>query len=105
VKLQSFEFSLTNINPECLDIPKDYKCCTSARIFGETMKRKEAIALLKELSDKQLIQPTFVLIEQRKPDSFELEIKGNFDCQAIDQFVNNRFMVKENLEKGILIIF
>ena len=70
------------------------------------MKRQEAVALLKDLSNKQLIQPTSVLIEQReKLGSFELKIKGNFDIQAIKQFVNTRFIVQENLEKGTLSIF
>ena len=68
------------------------------------MKRSEAVALLKELSAKQLIQPTYVLINQQKPDNFELQIKGSFDFQAINQLVNNRFTVKENLEKGFLTI-
>ena len=68
------------------------------------MKRSEAVALLKELSTKQLIQPTFVLINQQKPECFELQIKGSFDFQAINQFVNNRFTIKENLEKGFLTI-
>ena len=84
---------------------KELLISCSRRVSGNILKRKEAVALLKELSAKQIIQPTFVLLEQRKPDSFELQIKGNFDFQGINQFVNNRFTVKEDTEKGYLTIF
>ena len=69
------------------------------------MKRQEAVALLKELSSAGLIQPTFVLIEQKKPDSFELVIKGDFDFQAINKLASVRFAVKNDVEKGFLAIF
>ena len=43
---------------------------------GNLLDRKKAVALLKELVTKQLIQPSLVLIEKRKPDSYQLEIKA-----------------------------
>jgi hypothetical protein len=42
---------------------------------GQRMKRAEAIALLKELEAEHLLQPTAVLIEQRRSDNFQLKIK------------------------------
>jgi hypothetical protein len=59
------------------------------------MKRAEAVALLKELGLAQLIQPSFVLIEQRFPDVYQLRIKGNYDFQEIGLFFNNRFLIEE----------
>ncbi|MGA2682855.1 MAG: hypothetical protein ABSF44_13765 [Candidatus Bathyarchaeia archaeon] len=67
------------------------------------MKRAEAIALLKELEAEHLLQPTAVLIEQRKPDNFQLKIKGNYDCEQIEIFLNKRFSLEEH--NGLLIIY
>ena len=71
---------------------------------GVHLERKETVALLKELGTEHLIQPSSVLIKQRTPDGYQLEIKGNYDCQAIEEFLKNRgFSYKEN--KDYLIIF
>lgn len=51
------------------------------------MDRKEAVVLLKELAAEHLIQPTLVLIEQRKPDSYQLCVKGDYDRYQIEVFV------------------
>ena len=67
------------------------------------MKRAEAIALLRELEAEHLIQPTAVLIEQRKPERFQLKIKGDYDCKQIEKFLNNRFSLEES--DGYLVIY
>ena len=59
------------------------------------MKRTEAVGLLKELVAEQLIVPSLVLLEQSSPDSYQLEIKGNYDFQKIEMFVKNRFSLEE----------
>jgi hypothetical protein len=63
---------------------------------GYNIKRAEAVALLKELGSEQLIQPSFVLIEQRFPDIYQLKIKGNYNLQEIGIFLKTRFLVEEN---------
>lgn len=65
------------------------------------MKRTEAVALLKELGGEQLIQPSLVLIEQRSPDNYQLQIKGNYNLREIEMFIKNRFSFEES--KGYLI--
>jgi hypothetical protein len=65
------------------------------------MKRAEAVGLLKELVAEQLIQPSLVLIEQRSPDGYQLQIKGNYNFQEIEMFVKDRFSLEEC--KGYLI--
>lgn len=68
------------------------------------MNRKEAVALFSGLVAKGYIQPNLVLIEQRKPDKYQLKIKGNFDRSQIELFLNNTmFSIEEN--KNYLIIF
>ncbi|MGA3059834.1 MAG: hypothetical protein ABSD92_05635 [Candidatus Bathyarchaeia archaeon] len=65
------------------------------------MKRAEAVTLLKELFAQQLIQPSLVLIEQRSPDAYQLQIKGIYNLQEIEMFVKDRFYLEEN--KGYLV--
>ena len=43
------------------------------------MDRKEAITLLSELGANQLICPSFVILEQRKTENYQLKMKGKFD--------------------------
>jgi len=66
------------------------------------MNRKEAVTLLKELGSKCLVQPTFVIIEHRNPDNYQLKIKGDYNLQEIGIFLKNRFSIEEN--KNYLII-
>jgi len=68
------------------------------------MKRVEAVALLRELSAKSLVQPSSVLIEQRKPDSYQLCFKGDFDRQGIEDFLQkNNLLFEEDSRKGFCI--
>jgi hypothetical protein len=70
------------------------------------MQRYEAVALLKELGAEHLIQPSLVLIEQRKPDSFGIQIKGSYDLELIRAFTQKYDLeVKEDTTKGHLLIF
>ena len=68
------------------------------------MKRTEAVALLKELEAEQLIQPTLVLIEQRCPDRFQLQIRGDFNRQQIEIFLKKRHFSFE-MNNDYLVIF
>ena len=65
------------------------------------MKRTEAVGLLKELVAEQLIQPSLVLIKQRSPDGYQLQIKGNYNLQEIELFAKNRCSLEES--KGYLV--
>ena len=67
------------------------------------MRRTEAVNLLKELAAEQLIQPSLVLINERSPDVYQLQIKGNYNFQQIEMFVQNRFSLEES--KGCLIFY
>lgn len=73
---------------------------------GEHMNREQAVALWKELGAKQWVQPLAIVIEQRKPNSYQLKIKGFYDCKSIEEFVQSRNLAfEENKEKGFLVIF
>jgi hypothetical protein len=79
--------------------------CTS-KTNRLAMQRYEAVALLKELDAQHLIQPSLVLIAQRKPDRYQLQIKGYYDLELITGFVKQYDLaVKEDTANGYLVIF
>lgn len=67
------------------------------------MDRKEAIALLFELGTCQLINPCLVVLEQNKPDKYQLKIKGDYSFRDVAVFLKNRFCLKE--VNNYLVIF
>lgn len=67
------------------------------------MNRREAIAFLGELSVNQLINPSFVILEQRKTGKYQLKIKGDYCLQEIETLAKNRFSIGQN--QNFLIIY
>ena len=65
--------------------------------------RKEAVALLKELGDRELVQPLMVIIQQRPPNRFQLKIRGSFNQLAIEIFLKNRGFSYEAKEDYLII--
>ena len=59
------------------------------------MNRREAINLLSELGANQLVCPSFVILEQRKTDQYQLKIKGSYNFHEIVTFLKNRFLIEE----------
>ena len=59
------------------------------------IKRAETAALLKELVEAELIQPSFVLLEMRFPDIYQLRIKGSYNLQEIRRYLKDRFLIEE----------
>jgi hypothetical protein len=70
------------------------------------MRREQAVALVKELVANNLIQTNWLLIERRKPDSYELKFRGDCERCLLDTFLQNRNLaMEENKEKELIIIF
>ena len=69
----------------------------------ERVNRKEAIALLSELGASQLVDLSFVILEQRNLEKFQLKIRGNYSLREIGLFLKNRFSIEES--KNYLIIY
>ena len=59
------------------------------------MNRREAITLLSELGANQLVCPSYVILEQRKTDNYQLKIKGSYNFHEIGNFLKNRFLIEE----------
>jgi hypothetical protein len=56
------------------------------------MNRKEAIALLSELSANQFLNPNLVLLEKREPDEYRLQVRGDYNRQSIVAFLRKRHL-------------
>jgi hypothetical protein len=69
------------------------------------INRAEAVALLKELGAEHLLQSTSVLVEQRKPDRYQLCVKGSYDRCEIESFLKKYALNFEENTKGYLCIF
>lgn len=70
------------------------------------MRREQAVALVKELVGNNLIQTNWLLIDKRKPDSYELKFKGDWDRCSLEDFLkNHNLSIEENKEKQYLVIF
>lgn len=68
------------------------------------MKRHEAVVLLKELGSENLIQPSMVLIEERKPDRYQLCVKGDYDRFKLESFLQKYTLeIEEHSTKGLCI--
>jgi len=76
---------------------------TSQGLWGGPLLRQEAVALLKELGNRDLVQPFFVIIEKRTRDKFQLKIKGSFDKTQIFSFLKSRGFSCEDKEDYLII--
>jgi len=68
------------------------------------MLRQEAIAILKELSNRNLVQPLGVIIESRALGRFQLKIRDAVDCKQIEWYLKDKGLFCEE-KKNYLIIF
>ncbi len=53
------------------------------------MDRPQAIALLRDLVDKDLVDPSFVAIELRIPNHYQIQIKCNYNKKEIEAHAKN----------------
>ena len=71
--------------------------------MGNALNRKEAVALFTDLVANGYVQPHLVLIEQKKPDKFQLRIKGEYDSSQIELFLKIREVSSEKTEDYLII--
>jgi len=65
------------------------------------LERKEAVALLKELVDAGLEEPSFVVLKENKNGKFDLVIKDDYNLDRICAFIANKnLVVREDKAKG-----
>jgi hypothetical protein len=71
---------------------------------GARVNRKAAIEVLNELAANQLVNPNLVLIEQREPDKYGLQIRGDYNRQSIVTFLKKK-RLSFKMNNDYLIIF
>jgi hypothetical protein len=70
------------------------------------VKREEAVTLPKELVGNGLIETTWLSIEERKPNNYQLSFKGSYQAPLIDPLLKKLSLaIEENKEKSYLVIF
>jgi hypothetical protein len=67
------------------------------------MKREEAVELLKELNANQLVSPHLVLIEQKDSGNYQLQIRGDYNRQAIGVFIKKKHFACEMKDNDLII--
>jgi len=67
------------------------------------LNRKEAVALFTDLVANGYVQPHLVSIEQKKPNKFQLKIKGEYDYNQIEQFLKIKELQCEKTEDYLII--
>ena len=73
---------------------------------GVQLNRKEAITLLKELVAKNLVEPSYVSIDQRNQNRYQLKIKCNYYQEDIMQFAkNNGLFIEADKDQKYLVIY
>ncbi len=69
------------------------------------MDRTDAVALLREITDKRLVEPSFISIEKNKHGTYNLIIKGESDIKELKELVAGKNLVIEEDKKGNYVIY
>ncbi len=70
------------------------------------MNRLEAMAMLKELVDNDLVEPSYVSMVQVKPNLFQIQIKCDYNKQQIEEHAKKHGLtITEDKERKYLVIF
>ncbi len=70
------------------------------------MDRLQAMAMLKELVDDDLVEPSYVHICLRKPDHYQIQIKCDYHKAEIEAHAKKHGLtIEEDAEKKYLVIY
>jgi hypothetical protein len=70
------------------------------------LDRLQAMAMLKELVDNDLVEPSYVSMVQSKPNHFLIQIKGDYNKMEIERHAKKHGLtIIEDKERKYLTIF
>ena len=70
------------------------------------MDREQAMAMLKELVAKDLVEPSYVHIFEKMPKHYQIQIKCNYNRDKIIEFAKNKQLtIMEDKEQKYLVIY
>jgi hypothetical protein len=70
------------------------------------LDRVQAMALLKELTVNNLIEPSYISINERKPNDYQIQIKCGYKKLEVDAYAKKQCLtIEEDKERKYLLIF
>ena len=70
------------------------------------MNRQEAMDMLKELIACHLVNPVQINIMLRKPEHYQVQIKGDYNCEEIEEHARKHdLVIEEDKERNCLVIY
>ncbi len=64
------------------------------------------MAMLKELADKDLVDPSFISMVQIESNKFQIQIKCDYNKQQIEDYAKKHGLtIKEDNDRKYLVIF
>ena len=70
------------------------------------MDRKEAVALLRELMNNGLIEPSWVSVGERHHQDYQLQLKCDYNKAEIEDYAKRKQLtIEEDAERKFLVIF
>jgi len=83
-----------------------YNFSASTLAGGILLDRLQAMALLKELVDNNLVDPSYVSMFQVKPNNFQIQIKCDYNKVEIEVHAKKYGLtITEDKERKYLVIF
>ena len=73
---------------------------------GAYLDRKEAMALLRELMNNGLVEPSWVSVSERHPQDYQLQLKCDYNKAEIETYAKRKQLtIEEDPERKYLVIF
>jgi hypothetical protein len=70
------------------------------------LDREQAMAMLKELVAKDLVEPSYVHIFEKMPKHYQIQIKCNYNRDKIIEFAKNKQLtIMEDNQQKYLVIY
>ena len=89
-----------------MDVPKVYMISPSQLQSGYLLNRLEAMAMLKDLMDNNLVDPSYVSIGKRSPTDYQIQIKCDYMKLEIESYAKKHGLtIIEDKEREFLVIF
>lgn len=75
-------------------------------LWNVHLDRLQAMAMLKELVAKNLVDPSYVHISERSPNHYQIQIKCDYDKQGIEAHAKKHGLtITEDKERKYLVIY
>jgi hypothetical protein len=75
-------------------------------VRGNLLNRLQAMAMLKELVDNNLVDPSYVSLGKRTPTNYQIQIKCDYNKKEIEAHAKKHGLtIEEDKEKLYLLIF